>query len=104
MRSKKYLAAANGESCVNCGVRDGTVVAAHYTGLRQQQYGKGTGVKADDLFTASLCAACHSAFDQMKMSQLKDSYLRKIDQSERFQHCVLMTIKRRIEQGVLKVN
>ena len=35
IRSKKLLDAARDQSCVNCGVRDGTVVAAHYTDLEQ---------------------------------------------------------------------
>jgi len=44
-RSRKYLNAAEGQSCVNCGVNDGTVMAAHYQGMRSHAYGKGRGIK-----------------------------------------------------------
>ena len=61
IRSKKLLSAARGESCVNCGTQDGTVVAAHYQGLRSHQYGKGKGQKPHDILVADLCVKCHSA-------------------------------------------
>ena len=48
LKSKKMLNGAKDQSCVNCGARDGTVVAAHYQGIRAGEFGKGTGKKPDD--------------------------------------------------------
>lgn len=105
IRSKKAMAAANGRSCVNCGTQDGTVVRAHYTGLRQQLYGKGRGIKGHDCIAADLCQRCHSKFDQMKMgsSLTSDSttIVKKMDQSEQFLHLCALTLVRDIEEGVL---
>jgi hypothetical protein len=94
-RSKKYLHAANGESCIRCGTDDGTIVSAHYTGIRQHTYGKGRGIKCDDLATADLCQACHTYFDQ-------PAQRKSIETSEEFLHCIVMTIIRRVKAGVLK--
>jgi hypothetical protein len=101
-RSKKYLAAAEGQACVHCGVRDGTVVAAHYTGYRGHEFGKGKGIKVSDLLVADLCTTCHSAYDSHRISNLSGEYIRKIDQSEQFLTDIARTLARRIEQGVLK--
>ena len=57
--------AANGESCIRCG-RIGATVLAHYCGLRQHDYGKGTGLKGHDAIGADLCngpGSCHEYFD-----------------------------------------
>ena len=59
---KKLLDAAKDQSCVNCGVRDGTVVAAHYTGLRANLRAR-AGHKPHDLCVADLCHKCHYQFD-----------------------------------------
>ena len=60
-RDRHLLDLARGQSCVMCGVNDGTVVAAH---SNLQEHGKGTGHKADDCMTAWLCHRCHSELDQ----------------------------------------
>lgn len=88
---------------MNCGKRDGTVVAAHYQGMRSHSLGKGAGHKVSDLFCASLCASCHQAFDGHQMGNHPDPYMRKIDQSEQFLFLVLKTIERRVQQGVIKL-
>ena len=62
-RNKKLTASANGESCVNCGINDGTIVWAH---SNQINHGKGKGIKAHDLFGAYLCHQCHHEHDQGK--------------------------------------
>lgn len=108
IRSRKLLDAANGKSCVNCGTRDGTVVAAHLTGYRAHQYGKGRGIKPHDICTADLCMKCHAAFDKYKASEFDasnpdESFMAKIDQSEQFLHCILLTIIRRIDEGEIKL-
>ena len=94
-RSPKYTQAAKGQSCVRCGKDDGTIVGAHYTGFRQHAYGKGRGIKGSDITIADLCYDCHYYFDN------PDEY-KSVDRSEEFQHCVLLTIIRRLAAGVLK--
>jgi len=47
--------------CQNCGLSDGTVVAAHSNQLRD---GKGRGLKAQDYRIAALCFTCHAEIDQ----------------------------------------
>lgn len=103
IRSRKILDAARDQACVNCGRRDGTVVAAHYQGMRSHSLGKGTGHKVGDLFVADLCGGCHSVFDGHQIGNHPDPYMRKIDQSEQFLFLVLKTIARRVEQGVIQI-
>lgn len=62
-RNKKLTQSANGESCVRCGIQDGTIVWAHSNQIR---HGKGKGIKAHDIFGALLCHKCHHDFDQGK--------------------------------------
>tara|TARA_Y100000114_G_C11754264_1_gene326017 strand:+ start:113 stop:448 length:336 start_codon:yes stop_codon:yes gene_type:complete len=102
IRSKKLLSASRGASCVNCGVRDETVVSAHYQGLRAHSYGKGKGQKPHDILVADLCHRCHSKFDNYQMGS-GEGINKQIDQSEQFQHLILMTIIRRINEGVIKL-
>jgi hypothetical protein len=104
IRSKKMLSAAKDQSCMNCGANDGTVVAAHYSGLRSHAFGKGTGHKPHDILVADLCRSCHESFDQNRaMGHVSESTLRRIDQSEQFLYLILQTLLRRIDQGVVKV-
>jgi hypothetical protein len=103
IRSKKLLAAARGQSCINCGVNDGTVVAAHYSGMRQHSFGKGRGIKGHDLCVADLCMKCHSAFDNYEVSDLDNKYMRDIDQSEQFLYLVIKTLIRRVNDEVIKL-
>lgn len=103
IKSRKYLDGAKDRSCVHCGARDGTVVAAHYSGFRASELGKGWAKKVHDVFVADLCSECHAAYDQNRMSHLDELHLRKIDQSEMFLMDVARTIVRRIGQGLLKV-
>jgi len=103
IKSKKLLSSANGEACVNCGVNDGTVVAAHYQGLRANLLGKGKSTKPHDLCVADLCSKCHSSFDNYEFSSLDTKYLRQVDQSEQFLFCIIQTLIRRVEQGVIDV-
>lgn len=97
-RNKKALSAANGRSCVCCGAMDGTVVRAHYTGLRQHQYGKGKGIKGHDHIAADLCQKCHSHFDEYKIGA--KTYEQKIESSEQFLHYCVLTIARDLHEGI----
>lgn len=63
-RNKKLTESARNESCVSCGVDDGTIVWAHSNKYR---HGKGRGMKAHDLFGAYLCNQCHILFDNGKL-------------------------------------
>jgi len=94
-RSRKYLDAAKDQYCVRCFADDGTIVAAHYTGLRQHIYGKGTRIKGSDILTADLCRDCHIYFDN-------PDERKSIRRSEEFLNCIAITLMRRLEQGVLK--
>lgn len=94
------LAGAKGQSCVNCGVSDGTVVAAHYNGLRSHILGRGTGHKPHDLCVADLCSRCHRKFD---VEFGADSFEKKIDKSEQFLFLIMQTLLRRISQEIITV-
>jgi len=100
IRSKKLLDAAKDQACLNCGARDGTVVAAHYTGLRSHLLGKGTGHKPHDFCIADLCHRCHHKFD---VAFDGSSFEKKIDLSEQFLFLIIQTILRRIDQGVIVI-
>ena len=95
---KKLRQAAKGQSCVACGISDGTVVGAHYSGPRRLSYGGGFGRKCHDLVLAHLCAKCHRYVDTGCKS--KES---RWDHSEQMQHYCLLTILRLWEQGVIGV-
>ena len=77
-------ALARDQSCVRCGADDGTVVLAHYTGLRQHALGKGRGIKAHDIAGAHLCHACHLFFDN-------PTERKSIEMSEEFLFLIVLT-------------
>ena len=62
-RSDKLLKAVRDCPCQNCGIMDGTIVAAHSNQMRD---GKGRGLKSHDYRIAALCFKCHSELDQGK--------------------------------------
>ena len=93
----KLRDAARDKPCIRCGRNDGTTVGAHYTGARRLSYGGGYGIKVDDLFMADLCSACH-----MDMDTLSRDKARRWEHSEEFQHLILLTIKRRAAEGLLR--
>ena len=61
IRSPRLMQAYRKIPCQSCGVDDGTVCGAH---SNQAEHGKGRGIKASDVYAASLCHACHMAVDQ----------------------------------------
>lgn len=61
IRSAKLMQAYRKIPCQHCGIDDGTVCGAH---SNQAKHGKGRGIKASDIYCASLCHACHMAVDQ----------------------------------------
>ena len=58
-RSKKLLQSVREMACQACG-KYGASVPAH---ANWQQYGKGIGLKAHDIFVAALCPLCHDLVD-----------------------------------------
>jgi hypothetical protein len=90
--SKKTLAMAKDQDCVRCG-SNGTTVTAHYTGLRQHQFGKGFGVKCDDVASAWLCHECHDYFDKQITER------KSIERSEEFLFLIVMTNIKRFGDG-----
>lgn len=94
IRSRKMLNAAAGETCARCGADDGTIVAAHYTGLRQHIYGKGKGIKCHDPCSAHLCRTCHEYFDE-------PTERKSIARSEEFLHCIMLTMIRLFNNGTI---
>ena len=100
IRSKQMLDGAKAQSCVNCGAADGTVVAAHYNGIRSYRFGRGTGHKPHDLCVADLCHKCHYRFD---VGFDGSSHEKKVDKSEQFLFLIIQTLIRRIDQGVISI-
>jgi hypothetical protein len=88
---------AAGQSCVACGAKDETVVAAHYFGPRRYAYGGGLGKKGHDAVMAHLCGRCHSRMDSE--SRDKD---RRWELSEEFLHYCALTWIQLVDQGLLK--
>lgn len=95
MKSPKLLEAARGQSCALCGADDGTVVAAHYSGLYSNALGKGMGQKAWDHCTAHLCHRCHTDLDTYAEGNSEERAIR-------FMVAIFKTQKRLFDDGVLK--
>ena len=91
----KLREAANGQSCVRCGIQDETVVLAHYSGPWQHRFGKGCRIKGADAAGADLCVKCHKWFDEYEDGNT-------VERSEEFLACCLLTVIRRIQQGILR--
>lgn len=95
----KLREAARDESCVRCGKHDGTVVLAHYTGVRRLNYGGGYGRKVNDLCGAHLCHACHQDMDVVSRSK-SGKWLH----SEEFLHYIMLTLIRLEQRGKLSID
>jgi hypothetical protein len=94
---EKLRKAAQDQFCVRCGIRNGTVVLAHYFGPRRHQYGGGMGVKGHDLIGAHLCHMCHTEMDQTSKSK-EERWIH----SEEFLHLCALTLIRLWEQEVIQ--
>ncbi|QPF41839.1 MULTISPECIES: hypothetical protein [Acinetobacter] len=68
MRNAKRLKAIRLLPCVRCGQSPSQ--AAH---SNSSKHGKGRGIKSSDIYTISLCAICHAAFDQFKLGTRQES-------------------------------
>lgn len=81
-------------SCMNCGINDGTVCAAH---SNQSKHGKGLGLKAPDSLIAALCHKCHYELDNGKN-------LSKQEKVEMWNQAYIRTMKTLIETERLIIN
>jgi hypothetical protein len=97
-RCHKLREAAKGRACVLCGKNDGTVIGAHYTGVRRGAYGGGLGIKVHDFLIAHLCADCHRELDTLSRS--KDD---RWEHSEQFHHLIALTLARLFNDGTIRV-
>ena len=92
-RNRAYLDDAEGRECIRCGASASTVCARHYNGLRQHAFGKGRGIKCDDLLTADFCMSCDAEFSEGEGGR------KSIDRSEEFMFWCWQTLRRRIASG-----
>jgi hypothetical protein len=86
---------ANGEACVVCGARDGTIVWAHSNECR---HGKGKGIKSLDAFGFFACHRCHAFYDSGGMA--RDEARRWFAEQWRKS---MDRLKEKIETGELRV-
>jgi hypothetical protein len=93
----KLREAARDAPCIRCMKEDGTIVLAHYTGVRRLSYGGGFGIKGHDLIGAHLCSDCHKLMDTL--SRDKEG---KWIHSEEFLHLCALTIIRLYKNGVIQ--
>jgi hypothetical protein len=98
----KLTDAARDQACVRCNAEDGTIVSCHYSGPWQHRFGKGRNIKGNDLVAADLCSGCHAYFDEYQGVPVGDE-LAAIKRSDEFQACCLLTVIRRLQQGVIRV-
>jgi hypothetical protein len=99
IRSKKILASANGEQCTiqspYCNGSIETTVACHSI---LYEDGKGRGIKAEDIYIAYGCSACHDFIDGRNSEGY--SYL---ETKQFFHRGMKRTWKRLIEKGIIKI-
>lgn len=98
-RNPKLLKAANGQECsiqvpgVCIGGTETTVAAHSPFG----EDGKSMGQKADDIFTADACMACHDYIDGRGGHSAT-----AVDREYYFHRGLKRTLRNRIDRGILK--
>ena len=93
----KLTKSSEGKICIRC-ERIGAY-SCHYNGPRQHDYGKGRGIKANDLMTAEFCMLCDSDFSEGSIGV----WINKWERSEEFNHWINMTNIRRLKDGDIKI-
>jgi hypothetical protein len=88
-KSPKLRDSARDETCVNCGIQDGTVVLAH---LPMMGIADGGSSKCDDFVSAYLCGRCHHDADHG--SKRRDVFWRY--------QVNVRTLRRMFEKGAIK--
>jgi len=94
----KLTQSAKGKDCIRCGAPD--AYACHYNGVRQHSFGKGRGIKCNDIATAELCYNCDATFSE---GHMPENCTDKWQRSEEFAYYIIMTNIRRFNNGVIKV-
>jgi hypothetical protein len=94
----KLTSKTKGHNCIRCGSPD--AYACHYNGIRQHSFGKGRGIKANNLMTAEFCYHCDQLYTEGSTVGFDD----KVDRSEQFMFWVSMTNIARISRGDLIIN
>lgn len=94
----KITKASKGSTCIKCD--DLHAYSCHYSGPRQHEYGKGRGIKCNDIMTAEFCSDCDKEFSEGSTSS---RWRDKWERSEEFLHWIALTNIRRLKNGVLKV-
>lgn len=95
----KLTQASKGKDCIKCGTPN--AYACHYNGKRQHDFGKGRGIKCDDIMTADFCHKCDGEF--IEGSMLPRWNGSKWDRSEEFLYWIGLTNIRRFKDGIIKV-
>ena len=95
----KLTAAARDQDCIRCG-RPGETRACHYNGWRSHAFGKGRGIKCDDLATAEFCQACDLLFSESSY-HLWEGGSKSVDRSEQFLFWITISNIRRKRNGVI---
>jgi hypothetical protein len=93
----RFTDKSKGQTCIRCDATD--AFSAHYCGVRQHSYGKGRGIKCNDIASAEFCYKCDKIFAEGQMEGFTDKW----DKSEQWHHYIMLTNIRRIKNGVLKV-
>ena len=93
----KLTESSRGKVCIKCGGHG--AYSCHYSGPRQHDYGKGRGIKANDLMTAEFCMLCDNEFSEGSTGR----WINKWERSEEFLHYIALTNIRRLRGGVIKV-
>jgi len=92
----KITKASNGSTCIRCDAPN--AYSCHYNGARQHTYGKGRGIKANDLSTAEFCYNCDQIFTE---GSTVPGCNGKWERSEEFLHWIMMTNIRRFNEGII---
>jgi transcription elongation factor Elf1 len=91
-RSKKLLASVKDFDCQVCG-KYGQTVPAH---ANWQEYGKGMGLKAHDMYVAAVCTHCHDMIDG-RIGKLTEDEKREL-----WHRAWVRTVYLWFEHGVIK--
>ena len=94
-QSKAFTNKSKGNTCINCGAPD--AYAAHYNGIWQHAFGKGRGIKCNDLATADFCKKCDD-----QHSEGVNIYSSNEERDQMWFKFIMLTNFRRLDNGVLK--
>jgi hypothetical protein len=100
IRSRKILDSAKGEQCTIqspiCNYNPETIVCCH---SNESDDGKGGRIKAEDIYIAYGCAACHDFVD----GRIQRSLWAEVTRKEYLDRGIKRTWKRLIEKGIIKI-